>query len=185
MAELDYQYLASLVEKTKAGDSNAFAELYAATYQKQYRFAYHYLKDEYLAQDAIQEVYILVLKNISKLHDAKVFVSWINQINFRICFDMSQKQNRHIQELNATVVLEITEELDVAANPEQTIAMKDEKAYILEKIRALPMYESQAIIMRYYNNMRLDEVASAMDCSRSTVKRYLASGREKLGKYLR
>ena len=185
MAELDYQYLASLVKKTKAGDSNAFAELYAATYQKQYRFAYHYLKDEYLAQDAIQEVYILVLKNISKLHDAKVFVSWINQINFRICFDMFQKQNRHSQELSASVILDIIEESDISANPEQTVAINDEKAYILDKIMALPMYESQAIIMRYYNNMRLDEVASAMDCSLSTVKRYLTSGRKKLEKHLR
>ena len=49
------------------GDSDAFAELYAATYQRLYHFAYHYLKDEYLAQDALQETYILVLKNIHSL----------------------------------------------------------------------------------------------------------------------
>lgn len=39
--ELDYDYLAKLVERTQMGDSDAFAELYTATYQKQYRFAYH------------------------------------------------------------------------------------------------------------------------------------------------
>lgn len=38
--ELDYDYLAKLVERTQMGDSDAFAELYTATYQKQYRFAY-------------------------------------------------------------------------------------------------------------------------------------------------
>lgn len=35
--ELDYDYLAKLVERTQMGDSDAFAELYTATYQKQYR----------------------------------------------------------------------------------------------------------------------------------------------------
>ena len=54
MAALDYSYLASLVSRVQDGDSNAFAELYAATYQKEYRFAYKYLKEEYLAQDALQ-----------------------------------------------------------------------------------------------------------------------------------
>lgn len=37
--ELDYDYLAKLVERTQMGDSDAFAELYTATYQKQYRFS--------------------------------------------------------------------------------------------------------------------------------------------------
>lgn len=60
--ELDYDYLAKLVERTQMGDSDAFAELYTATYQKQYRFAYQYTKDSYLAQDILQDVYILVLK---------------------------------------------------------------------------------------------------------------------------
>ena len=60
--ELDYDYIAKLVRKTQEGDSDAFAELYTATYQSQYRFAYQYVKDPYLAQDILQEVYILVLK---------------------------------------------------------------------------------------------------------------------------
>ena len=86
MAELDYQYLANVVKRAQAGDSDAFAELYAATYQKQYRFAYSYLKDEYLAQDAVQETYISVLKGLGKLKDPRLFVSWLNQISFRVCF---------------------------------------------------------------------------------------------------
>lgn len=43
--ELDYDYIAKLVRKTQEGDSDAFAELYTATYQSQYRFAYQYVKD--------------------------------------------------------------------------------------------------------------------------------------------
>lgn len=70
--ELDYDYLAKLVERTQMGDSDAFAELYTATYQKQYRFAYQYTKDSYLAQDILQDVYILVLKNIHTLKNPRL-----------------------------------------------------------------------------------------------------------------
>ena len=100
MAELDYDYISTLVSRARTGDSDAFAELYAATYQKEYRFAYNYLKDEYLAQDALQETYILALKNLYTLRDSKLFISWLNQINFRVCFNMHRKQNRFDQELS-------------------------------------------------------------------------------------
>lgn len=63
MESLDYKYIANLVTRAQAGDSDAFAELYAATYQRVYMFSYRYLRDEYLAQDALQETYILALKN--------------------------------------------------------------------------------------------------------------------------
>ena len=99
MAALDYSYLASLVSRVQDGDSNAFAELYAATYQKEYRFAYKYLKEEYLAQDALQETYILALNHIGSLKDPKLFVSWLNQINFRVCFKMHQRQQKYNAEM--------------------------------------------------------------------------------------
>lgn len=99
MVVLDYNYLADLVVNAQNGDSDAFAELYAATYQKQYHFAYSYLKDEYLAQDALQETYILALRNLSKLRDPMLLIAWLNQINFRVCFHMYKKQERYNEEL--------------------------------------------------------------------------------------
>ena len=79
MAELDYEYISGLVKKAQKGNSDAFAEIYAATYQKQYKFTYQYVKDAYLAQDILQEVYILVLKNITKIKNPRLFISWLNQ----------------------------------------------------------------------------------------------------------
>ena len=68
MKEFNPHYLASLVIRAGNNDSDAFAELYGLTYNKVYNFARHYLKDEHLAQDAIQEVYISAMKNLNKLN---------------------------------------------------------------------------------------------------------------------
>ena len=54
MKPLDYKHIARLVSRAQEGDSDAFAELYAVTYQREYQFSLRYLKDEYLAQDALQ-----------------------------------------------------------------------------------------------------------------------------------
>ena len=46
MYDLDYDYIAMLVNRVKQGDSDAFAELYTATYQNLYQFTYRYIKDQ-------------------------------------------------------------------------------------------------------------------------------------------
>lgn len=181
--ELDYDYIAKLVRKTQECDSDAFAELYTATYQSQYRFAYQYVKDPYLAQDILQEVYILVLKNLDTLKNPRLFVSWLHQITFRICFDTWQKRKRRNRNwIIYPPVRHLCSESfsDVMTNPEKHILNKDAKARLMQAIQSLPPQYSQAIIMRYYNNMSIEDIAVAMDYSRSTAKRRLRKGRKLL-----
>lgn len=184
MAALDYKYIATLVDKAQKGSSDAFAELYAATYQRQYQFAYRYLKDEYLAQDALQETYILALKNLTKLKDPSLVVAWLNQINFRVCYNMNNKQQRYNQEMNDYDSTSVDQKRSHALSPEDTAVHIDQKKYIMNQILKLPFTESQVIILKYYQNLNNDEIAKLMDISRSSVKRYLKSGKEHLGKIL-
>ena len=183
MAELDYNYIGKLVEYACAGDSDAFAELYAATYQKQYMFSYSYLKDEFLAQDALQETYVTALKNLSTLKDPKLFISWLNQINFRVCYNMANKQNR----LNSETASFADDEMNIpdsSASPESQVVEIDHNSYVLQQVMALPYSESQAIFLHYYRDMKIDDIAEMLEMSRSTVKRCLASGKERLSKML-
>lgn len=182
MAELDYQYIGELVKRACSGDSDAFAELYVTTYQKQYMFAYSYLKDEYLAQDALQETYITALKNLSSIRDPKLFISWLNQINFRVCFTMANKQNRYNSEINEYNDEYADNLSSHDPTPEDQVIDIDNKEYIIQQVMALPYSESQVILLHYYKNMKLEDIAYLMEISRSTVKRYLASGKERLAK---
>lgn len=184
MAALDYKYIAKLVEKAQMGDSDAFAELYAATYQRQYHFAYRYLRDEYLAQDALQETYILALKNLSKLKDPTLVIAWLNQINFRVCFNLHKKQQRYNDEMNEYTSAASAKDVAGSSNPETAVINVDSREYIMNQILKLPFTESQVIILKYYQNMKIDEIAKLMDISKSSVKRYLSSGKSRLEKIL-
>lgn len=183
MAELDYQYLAEIVKKAQDGDSDAFAELYAATYQKLYRYACSYLKDKYLAQDAVQETYISVLKSLKKLKDPQLFISWLNQIAFRVCFRIQKLQAQYEEGSIST-----EDELNIpdsSKDPELQVIKVDEQEYLLKQILKLPFSESQVITLKYINNMTLFDIADLLGISRSSVKRYLASGKNRLARLLK
>lgn len=184
MSNLDYKYLAKVVLAAQQGDNDAFAELYAATYQKQYAYACNYLKDNYLAQDALQEIYILVYRYLPTLNDPTLFISWLNQISFRVCFNMQQRQAKTFSVNVISLDDDLTAQPVTEDSPESQIVFIDEKQYILDQIMALPENESMAIIYRYYNSMRIDDIASMLHTSKSTVKRLLNSGLEKLRKTL-
>lgn len=189
MEALDYKYIAKLVSRAQIGDTDAFAELYAATYQRQYLYAYHYLKDEYLAQDALQETYILALKNLVKLKDPTLVISWLNQINFRVCYNLHKKQKLYNSEMVIDNDAVLEESLDAGDlfyhdSPEEAVIKVDSKDYLMKQILNLPFTESQVILMKYYQNLKLNDIAQLMDISRSSVKRYLASGQERLAKIL-
>lgn len=184
MTSLDYKYIAKLVDKARLGDSDAFAELYAATYQRQYHFAYRYLKDESLAQDALQETYISALKNLSNLKDATLVVAWLNQINFRVCYNLQLNRKRYNNKLNEYESAVSTQDKATSSTPDDTVIKIDSKEYIMNQILKLPFTESQVIILKYYQNMKNNEIANLMDISRRSVKRYLHNGKARLKKIL-
>uniref|UniRef100_UPI004057B399 RNA polymerase sigma factor n=1 Tax=Acetatifactor sp. TaxID=1872090 RepID=UPI004057B399 len=180
MKELNISYIAGLVLRAKASDSDAFAELYALTYNKVYNYTRHYLRDDYLAQDAMQEVFILALKNLHKLNDPTLFIAWLNRISFNVCYDMSNKLKPTSNHTNDPEILEIIQDEHISSNPESNFQKKDENSRLMEALDTLPFNEKQVLIMRYFNEMKLEDIAAAMDISRSSVKRYIASGQDKL-----
>lgn len=185
MREPDHKYIASLVVQAQKNDSDAFAQLYALTCNRVYNYARHYLRDEYLAQDAVQEVYISALRNIDKLHDPSLFIAWLNQIGFHVCFDLAKKLNSYQGKATEDSLLEAVRDDHPYSNPEDKILADDEYRRLDEALQAVPVNERQCIVMKYYNNMKLDEIASATTLSKSTVKRYIASGIRLLQQYMK
>ena len=200
MSALDYNYIADLVVSAQNNNSNAFAELYAATYQKQYHFAYSYMKDEYLAQDALPETYIIAFKELSRLHDPMLFIAWLNQINFRVCYQLYKKQKQYTYEMldyngsetcsesNQALRLLLSPPpqalLSEVNDPEDIAVQSDSREYIMNQILKLPFTEAQVIILKFYQNLKHDEIAELMDISRSSVNRYLNSGKKHLATVL-
>lgn len=181
---IDHVFAAKLVRQAQQGSSTAFAELYTLTYRSQYAKAYHYLKDEYLAQDAIQDVYILALKNLSNLDQPKAFVAWLGQINFRVCYNMllKRRQESLVDELEDQRPL--SEFYNSKDSPEETAIRSNESQRLVLALGTLPEMERRIVTMRYSQDKKLGEIAQDMGIGLSSVKRHLQSACIKLEKYM-
>ena len=74
--------LIKAIDDVKNGIDSSFNIIYKITYKKVYFFALSIVKDEDIVNDVVQNVYILVHKNINSLKDNKMFISWIKRITY-------------------------------------------------------------------------------------------------------
>ncbi len=169
MEKLDYEYLASLVQGVQHGSSDAFAELFAATYQKTYRFAFHYLEDEVAAGVALKETYSQALRRIHDVGDPMLFVSWLSQLAFRVCFGMKQAAGQGEEKEPASsysrgdVLIEI-----------------DRKQFLSSRVLGLPSTEGQVLVLYYYHKMSVRSIAKLLEIRAMSVRQHLKSGRNRL-----
>ena len=177
--EYSHIVIGEYVRRAQKGDSDAFAELYRMTFSKVYNYARHYLRDEYLAQDAVQDVYISALKNINKLNDPTLFVAWINQIAFHVCFDMAKSKMTNYSEVDSEMLEEVCD-LKEDANPEASAFRKEESERLKKAIDRLSPSEQELVTLRYFNSMKIDDIVNATGISKSTVKRQLNNAVDKL-----
>lgn len=182
--EYSYAYIAEVVKRAQTGDSEAFAELYSCTYSKVYYYCQRYLKDEYLAQDAVQEVYISAFKNSKKLNDPTLFIAWLNQISFHVCYDIMKKRKEDYGEANSEILEQILD-LSPGSNLEESVVNDDEIARLNAAIKTLSNTEQQLVTLRYFNSMKIDDIVNITGLSRSTVKRQLAAITVKLKNILK
>lgn len=95
---------------------------------------------------------------------------------------MAAKQKRWNEETSRYSSLDY---MPVNTSPEDLVVQVDDRKYIIEQIMALPYSESQVIFLRYYKQMKIEDIAYMMDISKSTVKRYLSSGKKRLARLMK
>ena len=184
----EYVSLARLVRRAQAGDRGAFDELYRRTAQMQYFVIVGKVGRE-AAGDILQELYLIAWENIAAVRP-RAFVGYLNATARHLCLRHFQRRGTSQEPAPAEDrVLEETglERGGVAADgaavadPAVVVAHSDERARLARALREeLGDDEREAVLMRYYQRMRLDEIAASLKVSRATVKRRLASALDKL-----
>ncbi len=182
--EESHASLAEYVRKAQAGDSDAFTYLFVQTNAMVMRYCRTYLKDEALAEDASQETYLSAFRKINDIKDPMLFVAWLKQIACHVCYDMTAKYLSKQNELTDEVILETVMDSNESSSPEDSYFSKDEKKRLREALDKLPPKEKEIIILRFYRDLKIDEIALAVNLSKSTVKRAIQSGTENLKKLM-
>jgi RNA polymerase sigma-70 factor, ECF subfamily len=163
--------LAQLAERAIRGDREALVEALRMVSRRLTGIAYGICLDQGLAEDAVQDAYIKALSSITRLRQPQAFLNWIERIVVRTSIDAARWHGREL------AVESIPETSVEAADPIATIT-------ILKALELLPPQQRAVIVLFYWLDAPLEQIADLLSCELGTVKSRLARGRQALGELL-
>jgi len=161
-----------LIEKVLSGDIESFGKLCSAYYSSTAAIAYSVLTDHHLAEDAAQETFTRVLKDLKNLKSKEKFPFWLAGICRNVAKDMAKKNAR----LSSTQDLSLLP-ADVNKNHQDRHAVK-------QALRNLAIPERELIVMRYYDNLSYEQISAVLRLSKPAINGRLKRARKKMAKYL-
>lgn len=171
-----------LVKSWQAGDEGAFTELYQLYKTPAIRAAYLITGSQCDSENVLQDTFLKCYQSIGSLRDAEGFKSWFYRILTRTAWDYCKKRDRESPVADVFDAYRAKEPkgrstLDILTDQEQ-------EHELLAAINRLPLKQKTVIILYYYNELSVGEIAVATGALTGTVKSRLFMARQNLRGYL-
>ncbi|QDT99542.1 RNA polymerase sigma factor [Gimesia aquarii] len=168
------------VLRAQSGDTDALDSLLNAIQEPIYRYIVNLVNNEHLADDILQEVFLLVVRKIYWIKDARAFRPWVYRIASRETFRSLRRERHKPEQPQDPHLLESVEEMSHFVLTDQEIAEA-----LMKLLDQVSPASSAVLNLHYLHEMSLQEVADILEISIGTAKSRLSYGlstlREKLG----
>ncbi|MBQ8357751.1 MAG: sigma-70 family RNA polymerase sigma factor [Clostridia bacterium] len=166
------QFYLSLIQDPE--DQDKFKVIYDIHRPRMTKIAYHLVQVQHDVEEALQEAFVSIARNIDKLADPK-------STNVRIYIDKTIKSScynilRKRQELTELVNLDECQEIDSNEDLEKDAATKDLYRRVLRYIQTMPAQYVDALTLHIANDMSVKEIAISLHRSTNTIYTWLRRG---------
>lgn len=171
-----------LVLLARKGDRRAFAELVNLYADKLYQLAYRLTGNRQEAEDVVQETFLRVYRNLERYDEKLKFSTWIYRIAANLCIDRLRKR-RAVYSLDAQSGEH--EDLDGYSmlpgddrTPESEVLLSETQQLVHRAIESLPPKYKSVAVLRYLQDLSLQEIADVLGIPVTTVKTRVHRARE-------
>ncbi len=172
---------ASLVIRLQSNDNSAFNPLFDAYRLKAVRTAAFISGDYALAEDITQEAFVKCLLNIKSLREPEKFKPWFFRLLTRCAWRAMDKKNRLIPSDEIFEIDKTSQDSVFDCYPSEQLA---QYANLYNAIKALGKKQRTTIILYYFNEFSIKEIAMATSSLEATVKSRLHMAKKSLKKSL-
>ncbi len=165
------------IQRTLAGDQDAFACLVEAYQTAVYNLAYRMLGNAVEVEDAAQEAFLKAYTRLNTYDSERKFSSWLLAIASHHCID--RLRQRRLGWLSSNELLPWSW-LSSGSRPEEVVIRSQERDEVHRLLDQLPPHYRAAVILRYWHDLSYQEIAEAMEITESAVKSTLYRARQKL-----
>lgn len=156
-----------LIRLAQSKDTGAFCLLAEQYTRRIYLLAYHYCRNAQDAEDLSQEVWLKAFQALGSFRFESSFYTWLRRITINTFLNRQRSGVAHMLFDSVTA----TEEADCHSISEEPIYNRLLFESVLSALGELTPSQRLMFLLRHYEGMTYDEIASEMNCSSGTVKK--------------
>jgi RNA polymerase sigma-70 factor (ECF subfamily) len=171
---------AVLIEAAKAGDQEAFRHIVERYQGAVYNLAYRMLGDPEEAEDAAQEIFVRLYRQLGRYDPERKFSTWTLAIATNYCID--QLRRRRMQLVPLENIIPWARARD--AGPEGEALSRESRDEVQRLLKQLPEKYRAPLVLRYWEDLSCAEIAEILGVPEGTIKTQIHRARKQLGKML-
>lgn len=152
-----------------------FSMLYRKYADKVYRKCITLLKDQGLAEDATQEIFVKIMLSLANFNEKAQFSTWVYSITYNFCIDIIRKQKK----TKNLFVDDIERAPDVADEIPDEFLRSMEVKRLKIVLDTIPTDDHAILLMKYQDDMSIKDIAEGMGKTESAVKMKIKRAKEK------
>ncbi|AYA74155.1 MULTISPECIES: RNA polymerase sigma factor SigW [unclassified Robertmurraya] len=177
------------IKQVLKGDQSAYGEIVEIYKDKVFQLCYRILGNRHEAEDMAQEAFIRAYVNISSFNIDLKFSTWLYRIATNLCIDrIRKKKPDYYLDAEVSGTDGLTMYSQIASDtilPEDEIESLELQETIQREITKLPEKYRSVIVLKYIEELSLNEISEILDIPLGTVKTRIHRGREALRHQLR
>ena len=168
-----------LTRRIQNGDPEAFETLVRKHYQNIYQFCVRRCNgDTALAADLTQDTFLKLIEHIQQYRLTGKFINFLLTIAVNTC-------NNHFKKKSPDIVdMDTLSAVPSNLNISEEVLRQEDTQIIQQALDRLPDMQKEVVILRFYHDRKLKEIAAITGVSLPTAKSRLKQGLDKLKRYL-
>lgn len=179
MKPLKHKQLAMLLLEARTGNMDAFNAIYQHTAHVQYLQIRQIVSDPKEAEDALQETYLVFYRHMDKINPPTALVAYLNRLSYYISKNMQRSTNRRLMRMTNMDTID-TYFPGGMPSPAKEVEKRAVTASVRSSLSELEERERLVLIMHYYQQLSIKQIAQSLNLSLATVKRIHKSAKENL-----
>lgn len=179
---IEKQQLTAMVQAVQNGEEGAAAVLYQTFYNDIRLYLLGKVSDPELAADLTQDTFIEIFDTIDSLKEPAAFVTWSRKVAYHRYTAYQRKRRELLFDKVGTAMLDSAVEERKEFIPDEALDSEELKKIIQEMIDSLPEEQRSAILMRYFEEIPVKDIAEIQGVAEGTVKSRLNYGRKTIKK---
>jgi len=168
----------SLVRRAKAGNAEAFAELYDAYMERVYRYVYYRVSDRQTAEDITSQVFLRAWEHIRKYRLDGSFLAWLYTIARNAVID-NYRTRKPVVSLDDAVPV-----ASKAAPPDEVAELRVESESVKQAMRNLTDEQHHVLTLKFIGGYSTEEIARQMEKRPGAIRALQMRALQSLAKHL-